>query len=223
MAAIINKRFAHGLSENKLKERLDKYLRPENCVNLRTPKVNAELWKDLPATTKQADVKLASIQRAIVKATAALAQSTQALLKASSQKVFTDASIRAKITDQNADAMALLGHACHELSLRRRYALRPHLPKDLKGLCSETVPITDQLFGDNLTASIKETRELDKLSRGAGNSRFQPSYDNRYRNKPWQRGNNKDRRPFLGQRQPYGAQKKHNGNRNGRQFFQRKA
>ena len=222
MADIINKRFAHGLSDNKLKERFDKYLRPENCPKMTVPRVNPEIWKDLPAVVKQADVKLASVQRAIVKATAALAQSTQVILKAHTQKKITDADVKAKVTDQNADALALLGHASHELSMRRRYSLRPHLPKDLMGLCSESVPITDQLFGDNLTAAVKEVRELDKLSRGTGHGRYQPSYDSRQRSKPWQKGH-KERRPFLGQRQPYGAQKKHGGNRNGRQFFQRKA
>lgn len=224
MAEIINKRFAQGLSDNKLKERLDKYFRPDNCPNLQVPKVNVEIWKDLPATVKQADVKLASVQRAIVKATAALAQSTQVILKAHTQKKLTDAAIKATVTDQNADAMALLGHACHELSMRRRYALRPHLPKHLTGLCNESVPITSQLFGDNLTASIKEIKELDKLSRGAGPSRYQSGYDNKYRNKPWQKGSVKDRRPFLGQRQQsYGHQKKNQGNKNVRQFYQRKA
>ena len=43
MAEIINKRFAQGLSENKLTERMDKYARPENCQNLQVPKVNKEI------------------------------------------------------------------------------------------------------------------------------------------------------------------------------------
>ena len=89
------------------------------------------MWKDLPASVKQADVKLASVQRAIVKATAALAQSTQVILKAHTQRKLTDVSVKATVTDQNADALALLGHACHELSVTRRYALRSHLPKHL--------------------------------------------------------------------------------------------
>ena len=131
VAEIINKRFGQGLSETKLKERLDKSLCPDNCPNLQVPKVNAEMWKDLPASVKQADVKLASVQRAIVKATAALAQSTQVILKAHTQRKLTDVSVKATVADQNADALALLGHACHELSVTRRYALRSHLPKHL--------------------------------------------------------------------------------------------
>ena len=170
MAEIITKRFDQGLSENKLKERLDKYLHPDNCPNLQVPTVNAEIRKDLPANVIQADVKLASVQRVIVKATAALAQSTQVILKAHSQKKLTDGSVKATVTDQNADGLALLGHACHELSVRRRYALRSNLPKHLAGLCIESVPITGQLFGDNLTTSIKEINELDKLFQSAGPS-----------------------------------------------------
>ena len=37
VAEIINKRFGRGLSETKLKERLDKSLCPDNCPNLQVP------------------------------------------------------------------------------------------------------------------------------------------------------------------------------------------
>ena len=223
MADIINKRFGQGLPENKLKERLDKYARPENCQSLQVPKVNKEIWKDLPVAAKQADVRLAGVQRAIIKATSALAQSTQEILKAYKHKKLTDKDVKDKITDQNADAMALLGHACHDLSVKRRYAIRPHLSKQLTGLCGENVPITSQLFGDNLSGTIKELKELDKLSREAGQR-----YNYKHHNKPWQR-HNKDRRPFLGQKQHFGQSgvnfhyhKKAGKPSNSKQTYQRK-
>ena len=74
--------------------------------NVQVPTVNADIWKDLPASVKQADVKLASVQRATVKAIALLAQSTQVILQAHTQKKLTDAAITATVTDQNADALA---------------------------------------------------------------------------------------------------------------------
>ena len=83
IVGIINKRFDKGLSDEKLKQRLDKYTRPENCQNLQVPTINPEVWKKyVPPTMKQHDLKLAIAQRATVKATAALAQSTQTTPKA---------------------------------------------------------------------------------------------------------------------------------------------
>lgn len=40
LAEIINKRFSAPLGEEKLKEKLEQYLRPDNCAKLAVPKVN---------------------------------------------------------------------------------------------------------------------------------------------------------------------------------------
>ena len=52
LAEIVNKRFSAPLSEEKLKEKLGQYLRPDNCAKLAVPKVNPEIWMKLnrPAT-----------------------------------------------------------------------------------------------------------------------------------------------------------------------------
>ena len=65
---------------------------------------------------------------------------------------FTNKTCKDQINAQNGDAMALLGHACRDVSMRRRFSIHPYLPKHLKGLCSDSVPVTSQLFGDNITA-----------------------------------------------------------------------
>ena len=50
LAEIVNKRFSAPLSEEKLKEKLGQYLRPDNCAKLAVP--NPEIWMKLnrPAT-----------------------------------------------------------------------------------------------------------------------------------------------------------------------------
>jgi len=79
MADLINKRFVKGLSDEKLNERIDFYARPENCENLQVPTVNPEVWKVLPLAARKADLKMVTIQTAIVKAATAVAQSTNAV------------------------------------------------------------------------------------------------------------------------------------------------
>lgn len=44
--------------ESKLKELQDKYKTPQNCKFLCVPKVNFELWHDLPRNTKSKDLGL---------------------------------------------------------------------------------------------------------------------------------------------------------------------
>ena len=103
------------------------------------------MWKKYVAPTmKQHDLKPAMAQYAIVKATAALAQSTQMLLKAYKKGTFTDKTCKDQINAQNGDAMALLGHVCREVLMRRRFSIHPYLPKHLKGLCSDSVPSCHQ-------------------------------------------------------------------------------
>ena len=46
-----------------------KYHTPENCPNLCVPKVNPELWHDLPRSSKTKDLALQEVQRGIGKAT----------------------------------------------------------------------------------------------------------------------------------------------------------
>ena len=225
IAGIINKRFDKGLSDEKLKQRLDKYTRPKNCQNLQVPTINPKVWKKyVPPTMKQHDLKLAMVQRTIVKATAALVQSTQMILKAYKKGTFTDKTCKDQIYAQNGDAMALLGHMCCEVSMRRQFSIHPYLPKHLKGLCSDSVPVTNQLFGDNIAASVKEAKELDKLINTPGTSGYHPHYDNRRRNS--RHGFYKQHPNVLGQKnsnkQPF-TLKKHFGNKGIKQSHPRRA
>ena len=48
MGVIINKLFSTHLPENKAKSLCEKYRRPENCVNMRHPRVNQDIGKALP-------------------------------------------------------------------------------------------------------------------------------------------------------------------------------
>ena len=63
--------------------------------------------------------------------------------------------------------------------MQRQFSIHSYLPKHLKGLCSDSVPLTSQLFRDNITASMKEAKELDKLINTPGTSGYQPHCDNR--------------------------------------------
>ena len=72
--------------------------------------------------------------RASAKASIALADSTQTLLHAQrAPSRETQAHIK-KAVNKNGDATAALGHASHDLSLRRRQAIRPLLQRSWSAL-----------------------------------------------------------------------------------------
>lgn len=53
--------------KSKMKDLEAKYQTPENCPNVCIPKVNPELWHDLPRLSKTKDRALVEVQRGIVK------------------------------------------------------------------------------------------------------------------------------------------------------------
>ena len=126
--------------------------------------------------------------------------STQTLLRA--QRGAGEATNREEIKKaiwQNGDAVALLAHASHELSLFRRSSIRPSLEQGYSGLCSDKVPVTKFLFGDNLADSMKEVQETSKLcSRISQHAKTTPSHGGKqyHNNKGYYKKSNKNH--FLG-------------------------
>ena len=63
------------------------------------------------------------------------------------------------------DSLAFLGCANVNLVAKRKDSIRPDLPKNMRGLCDESVEFSaESLFGDDLTGNVKEVNELNKLS-----------------------------------------------------------
>ena len=54
------------------------------------------------------------------------------------------------------DSITLLGQAQFNLSLRRRYIIRPYLKKKYANLCNINTPITSFLFGDDVQKEIRK-------------------------------------------------------------------
>ena len=67
------------------------------------------------------------------------------------------------------DALALLGHRQYELSLKRREAIRPSLKKEYAALCSQNVPVTSLLFGNDFQQQLNNIKASNKISQASGN------------------------------------------------------
>ena len=82
-----------------------------------------------------------------------------------------------------ADAITLMGQVQFNLSLRRRYMIRPTLKKKYHSLYNISMPITSNLFGNEVSKDIKACDSLVAIGkdqsnrnmyyRGRGNSHYQ--------------------------------------------------
>ena len=169
VAEVIGKMLKNKMSEDKIKEKAQKYLRPENCELLQSTRVNQLIWGKLRPTTRNRDVKLQKVQTLIIKGMIALGQGAQHILDAPG--------IDKSTVHEIFDALALMAQGNLELNLTRRELIKPDLHKDYQNLCCSDVPITSMLFGDDITKHLKELSETSKLgskmSRGSG-LRYRP-------------------------------------------------
>lgn len=143
LADIVNRRWGSMLEKAKLKEKLAKYNRLDNCEKLTVPEVNPEIWNKLKHVTRSAYLRLANMQKILVKVGSAVAKSTDILLviRADPEKTLVSALTEklGKLVTYNADALTLLGFVNIELSYSRRDAIKPNLNNKYSSLCASQV------------------------------------------------------------------------------------
>ena len=62
-------------------------------------------------------------------------------------------------------AQELLAHANAELNTRRKALIKPDLHSDYKHLCSASIPVTAELFADDLSKQVKDISEVNRVGR----------------------------------------------------------
>ncbi|CAH3041177.1 unnamed protein product [Pocillopora meandrina] len=199
LANVVNAMLKEGLPEEKLQEKLNKYHRLENCEFLTKVRVNQPVWDHLTPTVRSQDVRLQKVQTSIFKGMCALTNMIDKLLEhLSSLPAGND------LLQKSTNALTLFANANSELNQRRREFIKPDLHEEYKHLCSSSVPITDQLFGNDLPKQVKELTEVNrvgkKVSTHSGRSTNKPDYHrhNSYTHSRGRSGNQHYRKPFLG-------------------------
>ena len=142
------------------------------------------------------DLKLSHLQEHVTKAGHIIVSNTECLLRA---KIPDSNACIESLVRTNTDALALLGHACSEITQRRRESIKPHLHKDYATLCSTTVPVTKFLFGDDLQTELTHIRATNKIGTTASYTGTQSRQRQSNYQSNWQRqGQN-----FFGRAPPY--------------------
>ena len=191
LALIAKKRWNHKLSDDQLKEKAEQYLRPANCDKAVNPRVNREIWAKLPRAVRGDDHKLFRVQNQLSTVINLVVKATDVLLKAKSDPK------RLKIDDivrMCTDTVALISHVSHEIVQRRREIIKRHLHRDYIELCSQEVPVTSLLFGDDLQTELTRIRATNKIG-NTTNPSHTPSQ--RRSHKPNTSSYGNKQRPFL--------------------------
>ena len=187
---------------------VSKYKLPENLDKASPPLVNQEVWRIVDKRGHSQDKGLQDVQALL---TAALIP----VIKLAETVKGSDA--KAQCKSYISDALTLMGQVQYNISVKRRYSLRPHINRKYSSLCSVSMPITSKLFGDDVAKDMKlcdsmynigtarpwwksrGSRQSHRPARGGsyyGNSgygRYQP-YQSSYQ----QRGGRPFRRGFSG-------------------------
>ena len=103
------------------------------------------------------------------------------------------------------EIMAILGHAFVDLSHHRREAIKPNLNKEFAALCSEKdqhVPVTANLFGDDLQTECNNIKTTNKLRQSALANKGRDNFDRRRPMQPSRSFSESPRRPFLSKKKP---------------------
>ncbi|KAJ8042071.1 hypothetical protein HOLleu_13048 [Holothuria leucospilota] len=180
---------------SKLKEKCNKYPKPENIDLIQVTQINRLIWDNLQVPTRTRDIKLQKIQMLSLKAMTAL---TSILNDSLVSKANIDKeSVLTKITD----CMVLLGSANRDLNQFRRELIRPEMKAEYKALFGKPTGSSKFLFGDDISQQLRDIADANKLSKrcmypSRGNARGRGSGKIRGRGRPDHRY-----QPFLDKRQ----------------------
>ncbi|MCG7879446.1 MAG: hypothetical protein N0C90_24410 [Candidatus Thiodiazotropha endolucinida] len=134
-----------------------KYKVPQNCDKACPPLVNGEVWKVLDKRAQTQDKGLQDIQNLVATGLTPIIKLAEVL----KPQIMTNNEAKTLLSD----SLTLLGQVQYNLSIRHRYFIRPNLKKKYHSLCSITTPITDKLFGDDISKDIKNCDSLSSLGK----------------------------------------------------------
>ncbi|KAK6186595.1 hypothetical protein SNE40_008608 [Patella caerulea] len=175
------------MTDERYNEIIKNIRRPSNCESLKETRVNNGVWTTLESFTQTEDSKLRAIQNSVVKASINL---TKMLDKGGQD-------MDSQILEWGMDSLAILGHANRWINLRRRDLHKKHIDPRL---CSSAIPVTDQLYGDNMIKDIKDIQELNRISRKVGSqqSTTYPLYRSSFKSRSFGRPVFRGRGRFRG-------------------------
>lgn len=162
VADMVNFVFDCGLREEDYKDICedDVVMRPGNCPALAPVDCNPQVLEALRTDAKKADFRLKDVNKDIQRAAAIMVKSLLRLDKVAQDE--GNSAVAREVSLLNG-ALALLGNANHKNNIARRFVMKRELNQKYAHLCSEKVPMSRFLFGDDVSLSAKQIEESEKF------------------------------------------------------------
>ena len=155
-------------------ELLGRLKSPKNCSGIVVPMMNQTIldMKDYESI-RHIERKLYNTQLNVQRATAAIGKIANMVLEAdqSSKMIDSKALLRAAL-----DGVTVLGRTQASLTNSRKNYVKQILSDDVKDICNPKRKASQYLFGDDLTKSIKEARDIYRMSNNIGNKKPQSKH-----------------------------------------------
>ncbi|XP_028178029.1 uncharacterized protein LOC114365611 [Ostrinia furnacalis] len=164
----------NGLSKENRSDLLKTYLPPENCPNMRAPKLNLEIKAALTEINNKKDAYSQTKQNQLASCLSALGKALNLTLFKSKEDTTSQ-----EIIKSLSDAGRLLCDYHFKESQSRRYAVINSLNKDTRDTIKNT-KIDDFLFGSDLADHLKSSKAISK----SGMELRPTTTDNRPKPKP---------------------------------------
>ncbi|WAQ94141.1 hypothetical protein MAR_006612 [Mya arenaria] len=160
LASLTDKNIDKTMEDKKRNDLADKYPVSENVTKLNPPKVNPEIWRIIEAKTRSKDVKLQKIQQFTLRAMVPIMQVIDSLVAGRDcQESLNFDELVTKLVD--AVALTAVGNA--DANVCGRESIKRDLNEEYQAICSNTNPVTQMLFGDNITDQLKSITESNKI------------------------------------------------------------
>jgi hypothetical protein len=162
--------FGNSGEPAQLKAIIDRHPPPRNLPALCAPTINNELYVGLSRQVRARDQTNARTQQQLAAAVAPLAA---ILAELAGSKAAIERALPGRYQSWKAaltDSLQLISRSIWDLTMRRREGIRPSLTCATRGLCSKDAPVSQQLFGDNLSEEIRRRQATSRITIAATSS-----------------------------------------------------
>ncbi|MPC71047.1 hypothetical protein E2C01_065315 [Portunus trituberculatus] len=162
VAEMVNFLFDNGLREEDYKAICEDEIvkRPNNFHALASVECNSQVLEALKLDGRKIDFRLREVNKDILWASTIITKFLVALDDLAEQEA--NSKVAHEVSMING-ALALLGNANHRNNLVRRFVMKLEINYKYAHLCSNKVPMSCFLFGDDVSQSARQIEEAEKL------------------------------------------------------------
>ena len=160
LSEVVTQYLECGMDKEVSENLMNSTFKPENCDRLKVVRVNAAIFNNVSKDAKQNDLAIQKAQRPLI----AGITKTVSLLNSYLTNKGENQLINQDMMKSLPDIIGLLCESSHEIDLRKHWIFKSEMKEQYKALCSDANPVTGELFGDQLSTTVKDLNETNKVT-----------------------------------------------------------